>query len=132
MHEVQFDIVRIAVAALINLAIGYLWFSRFVFGMAWMHHYKVSKSYLKEGVAGRIIYGFILSFVMAYVLMFFERHLQTSFSDGFIVGFLVWLGFVLPLQFSEVIWKKTAMSIFLINTGRQLLGLVLMGGILAY
>lgn len=132
MEDMHMDLMTVLIAAVANLVIGYVWYSKYLFGTTWLKYHKMSESSMKEHVGMRIFYSFILIFVMAYVLAFFEMHLNVSnVRDGVFTGFLMWLGFVATIQLGGVVWKKKPFNLFLINTIRQLLGLVVMGGILA-
>ena len=55
----------------------------------------------------------------------------TSFWDGVIAGGIIWVGFVLPTQASLLIWEKRSWKLFLLDNGNWLIGLIVMGGILA-
>ena len=52
-------------------------------------------------------------------------------SLGAVVGFMNWLGFLAFLQLGVVTYEKKPFSLFLINTGYQLVTLVVMGAILS-
>jgi hypothetical protein len=127
----EISLARVLIAAVINILIGYAWYSPFAFGKTWMKFHKGGEAAMKNDMGLRVFYSFIMSFVMAYILAFFEKHLAVSAMGGLLTGFLIWLGFVATVQISSVIWCKKPMNLFLINTGRHLVGLVVMGGILA-
>jgi hypothetical protein len=50
---------------------------------------------------------------------------------GIAVGILVCVGFIATLEIGELIWEKIPFKLFLIRVGNQLVGLSLVGGILA-
>jgi hypothetical protein len=71
------------------------------------------------------------SFGTAFILGFFSVFLGvTTVSDGMFVGFLAWLGFTAPTQYSYVLWKKSSFKLFFIETGCSLLAYLSMGGII--
>lgn len=128
----QMDLITVLVAALINLIIGYVWYSKYLFGPNWMKYYKADASDLSGHSGILVFFSYLISFVMAFVLGYFEMKLQISnVRDGIFVGVLMWLGFVATVQFSGVVWRKKPLNIFFISTFRHLLGLAVMGGILA-
>ena len=49
---------------------------------------------------------------------------------GFMVGVLVWIGFVVPLEIGELIWEKISFKLFVIRIGEHVLSLGLAGIIL--
>jgi len=48
-----------------------------------------------------------------------------------VVGVLVWIGFVVPLEVGELVWEKNPFKLFMIRVGNQLVGLSIAGIILA-
>ena len=55
----------------------------------------------------------------------------TTLVGGIIVGIVICLGFVTPLEIGELIWEKIPFKLFMIRVGNQLVGLSLAGAILA-
>lgn len=131
MEEIQFDWIAIILAALLNMAIGFLWYSKWLFGKTWLRLAKKSEGEMKKGRGISVFYGFITSLVIAFFLAFFEGYLGvTTVSDGMFVGFCLWLGFVATTQVSLVIWANQPFSLFLLDTGYKLLSFLVMGGII--
>ena len=129
MENMQIDWVVIVLAAVLNMVIGFLWYSKWIFG-------PLSEKLAKHGEtmkpdAKMLISGFIVSLVIAFFLAFFEGYLGvTTVSDGMFVGFLFWLGFVATTQISSVVWCKRPFQLFLINTGFKLLSFLVMSGLI--
>jgi hypothetical protein len=75
--------------------------------------------------------GFVVSFVIVFSLFIFESALHvTSVTDGMVVGFLFWLGFVATTQMSSYIWCKKPIQLFLIDTGYKLLSFLVISGLM--
>ena len=130
MEGIQIDWVIITIAAVLNLVIGYCWYSHWLFGKLWMKLSHMSERETKSDKAS-ILYGFINSLVIAYFLAFFEGYLGvTTVTDGMFIGFCLWLGFVATTQISSVIWKKRPLKLFFIDTGAKLLSFLVMGGVI--
>lgn len=129
MDNVQIDILTVVIAAVLNMIIGFFWYSKWLFGPVWMKYHK-----MKEGDCGSkicILYAFIVSLVIAYFLAFFEAYLGvTTVTDGMFIGFCVWLGFVATTQVSSVIWCKAPFRLFLLDTGCKLLSFLVMSGVI--
>lgn len=127
MDHSQIDLFSVFLAALVNMAIGFFWYSRWLFGELWM---ELSDATL-EKKSFAIVWSFLAAIVTAYVLAFLQMLLGvTTVSDGMFVGFLAWIGFVATTQISEVIWGEAPFKLFLLETGCKLLILLAMGGIL--
>jgi hypothetical protein len=120
----------ILVAAVMNMVVGFLWYSKWAFAPTWTKLAKIEGSSFSEGkfaLAG----AFGCSFVIAFFLDLFEAHMGvTTVADGMRVGLYAWAGFVATTQISSVLWLKKSFRMFLIDTGVKLLSFVIMGGIL--
>ena len=55
----------------------------------------------------------------------------TGVMGGAQVGALAWLGFVATTSLADVTWAKRPFALWLVNNGVHLIGLTLMGGMLA-
>jgi hypothetical protein len=123
MDSPHIDFLSVLIAAIVNIVIGLIWYSRFLFGKA---HEKAAKP---NKLA--ILWNSIVILITAYVLGFFEVFLGvTTVSDGMFVGFLAWLGFVATTQIYAVIWGKMSFKHFIIHSGCQLISFLAMGGII--
>ena len=130
MEGVQIDWLVVVIAAVLNMIIGYFWYSKWLFGKTWA---KLSKSHEKSTKENKtaILYGFIASLVIAFFLSFFEGYLGvTTVSDGMFVGFCIWLGFVATTQISSVIWCNKSFQLFLLHSGCKLLSYLVMSGLI--
>lgn len=130
MDNVQIDLFTVIIAAILNMIIGFFWYSKWLFGPIWMKILQIKESECRKNKV-RFVYTALLSLVIAYFLAFFEAYLGvTTVTDGMFVGFCIWLGFVATSQISSVIWSKTPFKLFLIDTGCTLLGFLVMSGVI--
>jgi hypothetical protein len=126
--DVQIDLLTVFVAAVLNMVIGFLWYSKWLFGPAWTRH---AKTKMGSATAAHMLYGFVVSLVIAYFLGFFEAYLGvTSVTDGMFVGFCAWLGFVATTQVSGCIWNEKPIRLFFVDTGFKLFSFLVMSGII--
>jgi len=120
----------IVIAAVLNMAINFVWYSHWLFGKQWMALAKIKEEQMKDQ-RGAIAWSLVVSLVLSFMLAWFIFNLGvTSVQDGLFVGFCAWLGFVATTQISKVIWCKKPFKLFLIETGNRLAALLVMGGIL--
>ena len=130
MDSFQTDWLVVVIAAVLIMAIGFVWYSKWLFGRTWQKLTDMKEKDLKCKKT-YLIFGFVISLVIAYFLSFFEGHLGvTNVSDGMFVGFLLWLGFVATTQISGVLWCKKPFKLFAINSGCKLLSYLVMSGII--
>ena len=128
MDTIQIDYLTVLIAAVLNMIIGYFWYSNWLFGPTWMKLNKIKKM---ESSGFNILYDFIVSLVIVYFLAFFEVILGiTTVTDGMFVGFTFWLGFVVTTQINPVIWGKQPFRLFLLDTGYKLLSFLVMSGVI--
>lgn len=129
MGDIQIDGWTVLVAALLNMVIGFFWYSKWLFGPAWEKYRKMKME--ECGGKSCFVYMALVSLVIAYFLAFFESYIGvTTVSDGMFVGFCIWLGFVATTQIGSVIWNKTPWPIFFIDTGCKLLSFLVMSGVI--
>lgn len=130
MDAYQTDWLAISIAALLNMAIGFLWYSKWLFGPTWL---KLSQMKEKDAKPKGpvVLWNFVVSLIIAYFLSFFQVQLGiTNVVDGMYAGFLLWLAFVATTQISAVLWCKQPFKLFAIHTGFKLLSFLVMSGIL--
>lgn len=130
MEEIQVDWLVVAIGTILNMLIGFFWYSKWIFGAAWMRLSKITERDVKENRSAWI-YSLVISFITVFFLAFFEGLLGiTTVSDGMFVGFCFWLGFVATTQAGSMIWHKNPLHLFLIDTGYKLLSFVAVGGLI--
>lgn len=128
MDHIQVDWLTVFIAALLNMVIGFFWYSKWLFGPAWI---RIKKTKETAPSIATLIYAFIVSLIIAYFLALFEGYLEvTTVADGMFVGFCFWLGFVATTQISSVLWEKGSFRLFLIHTGMKLLSFLVMSGVI--
>jgi hypothetical protein len=128
MDQIQIDFLTVFIAAVLNMIIGFFWYSKWLFGPAWV---KLAHVRGEKHSSASLFYGFIVSLVIAYFLAFFEAYLGvTTVTDGMFVGFCVWLGFVATTQISGVIWAQRSFQLFLLDTSCKLLSFLAMSGLI--
>lgn len=135
---VEVNYITILVAAAVSMMVGFVYYSPFVLGKQWMKLMGYTKDDMKpEGPAMIRVYGtsFVLALVTAYVL-FHVFTLSINFfqydrlSTGLMTAFWMWLGFVMPVQTTDILFGKKPVSLFAINTGYQFVSLLAMGAVI--
>ncbi|MHA1549478.1 MAG: DUF1761 domain-containing protein [Alphaproteobacteria bacterium] len=119
----------IVIAAVVKFAIGAGWYAPPVFGKKWQAVSGVEPD--SAGMPRAMIVGIIGDLIMAYILARFIGHYATDgLVAGAVVGFMAWLGFVATVMLGGMMYENRKMSLFYINGGYQLVGLVVMGAII--
>ena len=135
LFSVDVNYIAILVAAVTNMIIGSLWYGP-LFGKTWMKLSKISKKKLaamkKKNMTKIYFFAFLASLVTAYILgMLIEYTGATTMWNGIVVGFWVWLGFIVTETIGGVLWEGKSMKMFLFKVISSLVPLAVMGIILA-
>jgi hypothetical protein len=136
MHPLHFNHLALLVSALYQWILGALWYSLF-FNKPWMAltgHSKAArvKGEMPKGtifaVSSSFVGSLILSFILAHVVVWSGA---ASLGEGALIGFICWLGFIVPPSFAETVYEKRPYQLFTINAGYWLASLLGSGMLLA-
>jgi hypothetical protein len=132
LHLSHASMLAILVSALILWFLGAAWYSPALFAKPWMAALGIVPGGEKKG----LLFGMICSFIGDIILAFVLWHMvtwakATSYGNGAFIGFLCWLGFIAAPTFPQGIYEGRPIKLFLINTGYWLVGLLIVGALLA-
>ena len=120
--------VAVVVAAVIAVVIGFIWYSPQVFGNRWMSYLGTTRAQLGNPTPVGMAAGVIGALVNAWVLAVLSLNLGgKDWSEGAMLGFLVWLGFMATLTAAEVGFLKQPWALWLLNNAHNLLVQLVMG-----
>lgn len=138
--EVQVNFVALFAAGIASQIIGFIYYSPFVLGKPWMKLMGLSEKDVKpKGAEMAKLYG--TSFVLALLSAFVLSHVMTMSMNffgygpiytGIMTAFWMWLGFVMPVQLTDYLFSNKKFKLFAINTGYQLITILVMGIIVGY
>jgi len=120
----------VLVAGLSAFALGGAWYSRPLFGNAWMQDSNLTEEQIKQGNKGKI-FGFtaIFSLIMAVNLAMFLADAKTTVAWGAQAGFLAGVWTFSAIAINGLFELKCWRYIF-INGGYSMVSLTLMGAII--
>ncbi|MFZ2804154.1 MAG: DUF1761 domain-containing protein [Patescibacteria group bacterium] len=136
MFFIPINYLAVLVCAVVQMAIGAAWYSPALFGSAWMRLSGMTPDKIaaaKQKGMG-MIYGMqaVLALLEVWILAHFiflaDAH---SIATGATIGFLAWLGFVATVSAGAILFEKKSIKLFLLQSGYQLICLVITGAILA-
>ncbi len=136
MPIVQINYLAVLAAAVASMVIGFLWYGP-LFGKPWMalmgwSEKDMEKKRKDPSMGKTYAVSFLGAIVMAYVLSHFANYAgAASILGGAQLGFWLWLGFVGPVQLTDVLFGGKNIKLFLLNTGYQLVSLIVMGALVA-
>jgi len=133
--SVEVNWVAIVLAVVAAMVIGFIWYSKSVFGAVWMQLAGLDEAKMKKKMLGGMLSAVIGSLLTAYILahVTFLAHAffkQSYFMDAVNTAFWLWLGIsattlAIHNSFEQKPWKLTALAM-----GNRLATLLAMGMII--
>jgi hypothetical protein len=122
----------VVVAAVLSLAVGFVWYSKPVFLMPWLRGIEKDESFAQESNPITFVFAFISALIEAVFVTFLLTAMgSTTLVSGLTAGFMIWLGFVFTTQWVNNLFAKQSFSLTLITSGYHLVMLLIMGALLA-
>jgi hypothetical protein len=136
----------VLVSMAVYLLLGWLWYSPRLFGNIWlkeMHYSGGEKPGRKEMVRSMILAlvgCFLTSLVLTHSIQVWRPSVwwgingipdSPSYLFGLTSAFFIWIGYYLPVFLNNVAFEKSSWKLFGINAGYHLVGLQVIGQILA-
>lgn len=136
--NVEVNYLAVLLAGVATMVVGFLWYGPMLFAKPWMKlmgHTEKSLEKEKDAMGKTYTISFLLALVTAYVLShvmtFSENYFHyPQLMTGLTSAFWMWLGFVMPVQATDVLFGGKKWKLFAINTGYQLASLLAMGVVL--
>lgn len=126
----------VLVSGLVYWVLGGIWYAA-VFTKPWQEALgfnalnETEKAGLQKGfpkaLLAHFVSGLLTSVVLAKVVSAMGA---TSFVDGIIYGFWIWLAFAFTLNLNSLMFEQRPKQVFLINNGFFLIAFAVIGGIL--
>jgi len=130
-HLRHFNHWAILVSALILWFLGAAWYSPALFARPWMAALGIvpggPMKGLATGMVASLIGDLLVAFALLHVILWSGA---STYAAGAFDGFLCWVGFVAAIQLPQGIYEGRP-KLFFINGGYWLVGLPIVGGLLA-
>jgi hypothetical protein len=140
MHFYGLNWFAVLAATLSTMAVGFLWYSPVMFAKPWMalmgvdctDKEKLEKMKKEAGpmYGMALVASFFSAVVLALVLSRLGAIAPMDMMRGLKITLGIWLGFVTTVQFTNTLFGKKPMKLFMIDTGYQLVCYLVMGTIL--
>jgi len=131
MQELHLSLLAILGAAVARFFIGFIWHAVLPFGKSILKELGETKKQMKARQGKGLPVDFIAGLLMAFVLAHAIRYAGAQgMTQGMMVGFWNWLGFIATGLIAEVVWHGRSMNWFLFTGGYYLVSLLAMGAIL--
>ena len=139
---VPVNYLAVLASALLMMVLGGLWYGP-LFGKQWIALMGFDPEKVKDMQAAGMgamwksyalmaLGALVMSFVLSHSLIFASAYLgESGLSAGLQTGFWNWLGFIVPVSLGTVIWEGKPWKLWVLNAGYYLVGLLLIGMLLA-
>lgn len=127
------EFLPIILSVVASMIIGFVWYGP-LFGNQWMKLVNLTKKDIEDSkdkmpltYAGMAV----ISLIQAVVLyQFIISQNIVGVMGGVLIGFFVWFGFVATVNFSTVLFSKKPFELFAIESGYQLVYLLIAGALI--
>lgn len=130
LFEVNF--LAVIVAAIVQFALGALWYSNAMFAQAWMTDNNIKPGDIKQGTGdmawrygSTLVLFFLISWVLAALLS------SASIADAVNASVVIGLGLIACSMAIHYIYENKTLRLFIINAGYNIFGLIIAAIILA-
>ena len=132
MHTVPINYLPLAIAVIAKMILGALWYSPVLFLKPWMALAGVTEAQMKARMPKALVSDLVGTVIMAIVLAHAVAFAGAAgAAQGAVIGAVNWLGFIAVTTFAAMLYEHRPFKIWAINNGFQLVGLIIMGAILA-
>ena len=129
--DFQVNYVAIIVAAIVYMALGALWYSKWMFKTKYLNLTKQTPVETKGYASWAMSWATVTAVIMAYVLALTINTFQMkTAANGAIVAAIMWAGFTLTTLAHGYLWYKKPLGLFLIEASHYLISMIVMGAII--
>lgn len=113
--------------------LGAAWYSPALFAKPWMAMLGLEKTDNRRpgmllAMTASLICDVVMAFMLAHLVMWADAN---TFGWGAIIGVIAWMGFIAAPTLPQGMYEGRPFKLFAINSGYWLVGLILVGGMLA-
>jgi hypothetical protein len=128
----------IVISMIVSVILGFIWYGP-LFGKKWMAlsgiampEQKPPMSVMMKPIIYSLVGALFMSFMLSSVIAFHDAYyLSFTLGSALSIGFLVWLGFVVPVYLNFTGWEQKPWTLFWINTGYWLVFLLISSAIIS-
>lgn len=126
------NLTAVLISSLAAMVVGFIWYSKAVFGSRWMKLSGVSGGKMDQASMIKMFgLTFLGTLVIGYTLSIFMHYAGARTPLlGAKTGLWAGLGFLIPTTLSNALFAKKSMEQYFIEVGNHVVSLVVMGAIL--
>ena len=116
----------------VNIILGVLWYSKFLFGNYWIKEMEFTDEDLVSPSPVFFVFTLLSGLIMSLVLAFFVSYAGAdNFIEGLYLGFLAFIGFVATSHVNTIVYEGRKISVYLLYMGYQLVYFLFAGMLFA-
>jgi hypothetical protein len=133
MSELHINYYAVVVAAILNMVVGAVWYGPIMFAKQWMEINNIKPEDMQNVnplpmYAQSVIVTIVSYFVLALAIAVTNT---VSMTGGMSLAFWLWLGFIVPVQYTANLFSSKKITAFFLDTGYQLITMLIAGGLIA-
>jgi hypothetical protein len=133
MNHLHFNHWAVLVCGIALWFLGAIWYSPMLFSRPWMRLLGIdpantNRKSMMTGIILSFIGNVLAAFILAHVILWSGAK---TFAAGAVVGLVIWIGFFAAPMVPQAVFENRPFKLFLINSGYWLVGLLVIGGVLA-
>lgn len=122
----------VLLAAVVYFGVGAVWYSKMMFSKMWMSEVKTKGAEMSMAPQ-----AMVTTFLAIALLVVVEAYMVQvtgvqGWEAGALLGLKLWLGFAATTALINNSFQKGSMRLYLIDQGYHMVGIVLVGAILAH
>lgn len=123
MNYFQVDLLPVLIATVLNMLLGMAWYSKKMFGTAWMQMSGITEEHMKNcDMKKAFSLGILATFTMSYMINVVINLMgASSVSEVLTAAGLVWIATVVPGELHGMAWENRPFKLMLINASNALL-----------
>jgi Protein of unknown function (DUF1761) len=140
MEGIQINVVAIIIATMAHFVLGFVWYTP-LFGKLWAkemgyntNKMEPKKGEMMKGMAFMLIGNLLMAWVLAHNIAAWSFVPGMSsipvFGNIMMSAIFTWLGFFVSVNLGNTVWERKSWTLFFINSGYQLLSLILVSTII--
>jgi len=131
MFFMNINLVAVLIAAIVSMVIGFVWYSPWFFGKAWMKSMGVvpgpEADAKKKGMWKTFLSSFLLTIVTSYVVAVIVNSVfMRDIYSAIVTGLTLSIGFIVSVRLNDKLFTPMSWTPFLISTGYYTLSIVVM------
>lgn len=131
MPHVHINYLAVVAAAVSAFALGGIWYSPLLFAKQWVNAHGYTEEQVKKmqkGASKAYAIAIACQLLIALAIAVLAGYLSLEKpGQGLKLGLLAWGGFALPLGMMSNVFSGKRLTVFYIDTGYQLIYLLIMG-----